>query len=142
VIHQTTLEFRTRGRGTTDITADIARVVAASGIGEGLCNVFLQHTSASLILCENADPDVRRDLETVLGRLAPDGDPAYVHDTEGPDDMAAHARSVLTANSLAIPVAGGMLLLGTWQGVYLWEHRTAPHARSAIVTVQGEAPGI
>ncbi len=137
MIEQTTLEFRTRGRGTTDITADVARVVAASGIRKGLCNVFLQHTSASLILCENADPDVRRDLETLLSRLAPDGDPAYVHDTEGPDDMAAHARSILTSNSLTIPVAEGKLMLGTWQVVYVYEHRHAGHARSAIVTVTG-----
>lgn len=138
MIKQTILEFRTRGRGTTDITADVQRVVAASGIRQGLCNVFLQHTSASLILCENADPDVRKDLEMLLSRLAPDGDPAYVHDTEGPDDMAAHARAVLTSNSLTIPVSGGRLMLGTWQGLYLFEHRTAPHARSAIVTVQGD----
>ncbi len=138
MVHQQTLTFRTRGRGTTDITADVQRVVAASGTRQGLCNVFLQHTSASLILCENADPDVRRDLETILSRLAPDGDRAYVHDTEGPDDMAAHARSMLTSNSLTIPVSGSTLMLGTWQGIYLYEHRTTPHARSAIVTVQGD----
>ena len=138
MLHQTTLEFRTRGRGTTDITAEVERVVAASGIAKGICNVFLQHTSASLILCENADPDVRRDLETILSRLAPDGDPAYVHDTEGPDDMASHARSVMTSNSISIPVSEGKLMLGTWQGVYLYEHRTAPHTRSVVVTVMGE----
>lgn len=137
MIEQKILEFRTRGRGTTDITAEVARVVAASGIAKGLCNVFLQHTSASLILCENADPDVRRDLETILSRLAPDGDPAYVHDTEGPDDMASHARSVLTSNSITIPVSEGKLMLGTWQGVYLYEHRTAAHQRSVVVTVMG-----
>src|SRR6185312_13257325 len=135
MIHQQTLEFRTKGRGTTDITADVQRVVAASGVDKGLCNVFLQHTSASLILCENADPDVRRDLETVLSRLAPDGDPAYVHDAEGPDDMASHARSILTSNSLTIPVSGGKLMLGTWQGVYLYEHRHAGHERNVVVTV-------
>ena len=138
MIHQATLEFRTRGRGTTDLTAEVARVVAASGIAQGICNVFLQHTSASLILCENADPDVRRDLETLLSRLAPDADPAYVHDAEGPDDMAAHARSVLTSNSITIPVSEEKLMLGTWQGLYLWEHRTAPHTRSVVVTVMGE----
>ena len=136
MIDQQTLTFRTKGRGTTDITADVARAVAASGIKKGLCTVFLQHTSASLILCENADPDVRRDLETLLSRLAPDGDPAYVHDTEGPDDMAAHARSILTSNSLSIPVTGGKLMLGTWQGVYLYEHRHAGHSRSVVVTIQ------
>jgi len=138
MIEQKILEFRTRGRGTTVITVDVARVVAASGIKKGLCTVFLQHTSASLILCENADPDVRRDLETLLSRLAPDADPAYVHDTEGPDDMAAHARSILTSNSLTIPVADGKLMLGTWQGLYLYEHRHAGHARSVVVTVIGE----
>ena len=137
MIDQTTLEFRTPGRGTTDITAEVARAVAASGIRKGLCTVFLQHTSASLILCENADPDVRRDLETLLARLAPDGDPAYVHDTEGPDDMAAHARSILTSTSFTIPVADGHPLFGTWQGLYLYEHRHAGHARSVVVTVMG-----
>jgi secondary thiamine-phosphate synthase enzyme len=138
VIEQKTLEFRTRGRGTTDITAEVARAVAESGIRKGLCTMFVQHTSASLILCENADPDVRRDLETLLSRLAPDADPAYVHDAEGPDDMAAHARSILTSNSLTIPVADRKLMLGTWQGLYLYEHRHAGHARSVVVTVMGE----
>jgi secondary thiamine-phosphate synthase enzyme len=137
MIHQQTLEFRTKGRGTQDITAEVARAVAASGIAKGLCTVFLQHTSASLILCENADPDVRRDLETLLARLAPDGDPAYRHDTEGPDDMASHARSILTSASLTIPVSGGKLMLGPWQGVYLYEHRHAAHMRNVVVTVLG-----
>jgi len=138
MIEQKTLSFRTRGRGTTDVTAEVERVVRESGIARGVCSVFLQHTSASVVLCENADPSVRRDLETILARLAPDGDPAYVHDAEGPDDMAAHARSVLTANSLQVPVAGGRLALGTWQGIYLWEHRHAPHTRSVVVTVMGD----
>jgi secondary thiamine-phosphate synthase enzyme len=138
MISQSTLTFHTRGRGTTEITAEVERVLTESGIRKGLCTVFLQHTSASLILCENADPDVRRDLETILSRLAPDGDPAYVHDTEGADDMAAHARSILTSNSITIPVADGELMLGTWQGLYLWEHRTAPHTRSLVVAVMGE----
>jgi secondary thiamine-phosphate synthase enzyme len=135
---QQTLQFRTRGRGTIDVTAEVARVVQGSGISRGVCVIFLQHTSASLMLCENADPDVRRDLETILSRIAPDGDPAYVHDTQGPDDMAAHARTLLTASSLTIPVAGGRLMLGTWQGIYLWEHRHAPHPRSVVITVQGD----
>jgi secondary thiamine-phosphate synthase enzyme len=138
MIEQRTLRFNTRGRGTLDVTQDIMRVVTASGVRSGLCSVFLQHTSASLILCENADPAVRVDLETLLARLAPDGDPAYRHDSEGPDDMAAHARSVLTSNSLTIPVTGGRLALGTWQGVYLFEHRVQPHARQVIVTLSGE----
>jgi secondary thiamine-phosphate synthase enzyme len=138
VIAQHTLDFRTRGRGTLDITADVERVVRSSGVKTGLCILFLQHTSASLILCENAAPAVRQDLETILSRIAPDGDPAYRHDDEGPDDMAAHARSVLTSNSLTVPVTDGRLALGTWQGIYLWEHRTAPHQRSLVVTLQGE----
>lgn len=135
---QKSLNFRTRGRGTTDITAEVAQAVREAGIESGLCNVFLRHTSASLILCENAAPAVREDLETILSRLAPDGDPAYRHDDEGPDDMAAHARAVLTSNSLQIPVADGRLLLGIWQGIYLWEHRHAPQARSVVVTVLGQ----
>lgn len=132
---QKILTFRTRGRGTTEITDEVARAVRDCGIRQGLCNIFLQHTSASLILCENAAPAVRQDLETILSRLAPDGDPEYAHDDEGPDDMAAHARAVLTANSLQVPVAEGILMLGTWQGIYLWEHRRAPHVRSVVVTV-------
>jgi secondary thiamine-phosphate synthase enzyme len=134
---QKTLTFRTRGRGTTEITPEVERAVREAGVKTGICNLFLQHTSASLILCENAAPAVRQDLETIISRLAPDGDPAYVHDDEGPDDMAAHARSVLTTNSLQIPVAEGRLALGTWQGVFLWEHRRAPHTRSLVVTVIG-----
>ena len=139
MVHQKTLDVRTRGRGTIDLTHEIERIVAASGIRTGTCTVFVQHTSASLLITENADPDVHRDLETILARAAPDGDRAYRHDTEGPDDMAAHARSVLTATSHAVPVGEGRLLLGTWQGLYLWEHRTAPHARRIVVTVTGEA---
>ena len=139
MIHQQTLEFRTRGRGTQEVTAELQRAVAACGIRTGVATVFLQHTSASLVLCENADPDVRADLETILARLVPDADPGYRHDTEGPDDMAAHARTVLTASSLTLPVSGGRLALGTWQGLYLYEHRSAPHSRSIVVTVMGEA---
>ena len=135
--YQRTLEFRTAGRGTLEITDAVARAVRDSGVRIGLCNLFLQHTSASLILCENAAPAVRRDLETVISRLAPDGDPGYTHDDEGPDDMAAHARTVLTASTLQIPVQDGRLALGTWQGIYLWEHRRASHARTIVVTVLG-----
>jgi len=135
--YQTTLEFATAGRGTRDITADVAGAVAASGLRCGVVHVFVQHTSCSLTITENADPDVRRDLETVMARLAPDGDPAWRHDAEGPDDMAAHVRSMLTSTSVSVPVGGGRLLLGTWQGIYLWEHRTAPHRRRVIVTVLG-----
>ncbi len=135
--HQTILEFSTSGRGTRDITRDVAEVVAASKLQRGLAHVFVQHTSCSLLLTGNADGDVRRDLETIVARLAPDGDPAYRHDAEGPDDMSAHGRSMLTDTALTIPVGGGRMLLGTWQGIYLWEHRTAPHRRRVIVTVLG-----
>jgi secondary thiamine-phosphate synthase enzyme len=134
---QTILSFPTRGRGSQDITEAVARFVAGAGVQTGLVHVFVQHTSCSLMITENADPDVRRDLETIAARLAPDGDPAYRHDLEGPDDMAAHARSVLTSTGLSVPVGGGRLLLGTWQGIFLWEHRTAPQRRQVVVTVMG-----
>jgi secondary thiamine-phosphate synthase enzyme len=137
VTHQTILEIATCGRGTRNITQTIANVVAQSGVQCGLTHVFVQHTSCSLTITENADPDVRRDLDTILARLAPDGDPAYQHDLEGPDDMAAHARSVLTDTSLTIPIGAGRLLLGTWQGIFLWEHRTSAQRRSVVVTVLG-----
>jgi len=126
---------RTSGRGFTDLTPRIAAFVRESSVQQGLCNVFLVHTSASLILCENADPSVRKDLDTFFARVVPDGDPAYEHDAEGPDDMPSHIRSVLTQNSLVIPVVDAELGLGTWQGIYLWEHRKVPHERRVIVTV-------
>jgi secondary thiamine-phosphate synthase enzyme len=135
--YQEILRFETRGRGTRDITHEVAGVVAASGVQCGLVQVLVQHTSCSLTITENADPDVRRDLETVLHRLAPDGDPAYRHHDEGPDDMAAHVRNVLTDTGITVPVGGGRLLLGTWQGIFLWEHRTAAHRRTVVVTVIG-----
>jgi secondary thiamine-phosphate synthase enzyme len=136
--YQTILEFSTPGRGTRNITDAVAKAVRESGVGCGLAHVFVQHTSCSLTITENADPDVRRDLETIMARLAPDGDRAYRHDLEGPDDMSAHARSVLTDTGLTVPVGGGRLLLGTWQGIYLWEHRTGPQQRSVVVTVLGD----
>jgi len=127
--------IETNGRGFTDLTARTAAFVRESGVRDGVCNVFLVHTSASLIFGENADPSVRRDLETFFARLAPDGDPAYEHDTEGPDDMPSHIRAVLTQNSLVIPVIAGELGLGTWQAIFLWEHRKIPHERRIVVTV-------
>lgn len=135
--HLATIEISTQGRGFHDIGADLQRAVAQSGVGTGLCHVFIRHTSASLLITENADPDVRRDLETFVSRLAPDGDPAYLHSMEGPDDMPAHIRSVLTASELTIPVRDGRLALGTWQGAYLWEHRLRPHRRRLEITVMG-----
>jgi secondary thiamine-phosphate synthase enzyme len=135
------LEVATRGRATYEITRLIDQVVGRSGIGQGVCHIFIHHTSASLIVCENADPTVRRDLESYAARLAPDGDPSYVHDSEGPDDMSAHIRSVLTLTALSIPVEDGRCDLGTWQGVFVWEHRTSPHRRRLTVTVTGDATG-
>lgn len=119
--YQTILSISAKRRGSYNITEQIADAVAKSGMQTGIAHIFVQHTSCSLTITENADPNVRRDLETVLARLAPDGDPAYRHDTEGPDDMAAHARSMLTDVSLSVPVGNGRLLLGTWQGIYLFE---------------------
>lgn len=138
MLYQKDLELRTRRRGTVEITDDVARIVRDSGVQAGLCNVFIRHTSASLIVCENADPSVREDLERFAARLAPDGDPLFGHTLEGPDDMPAHIRSILTQAALTIPVVEGSLALGTWQGVFLWEHRVHPHRRSMIVTVMGE----
>lgn len=138
MVFQDRLELRTSGRGMLELTAAVQECVAGSGIVRGLCNVFLLHTSASLLLCENADPEVRADLERFMARLAPDGDPLFRHDAEGPDDMPAHIRSVLTANSISLPVAEGRCLVGTWQGLYLWEHRLQPHRRTVAVTVYGE----
>jgi secondary thiamine-phosphate synthase enzyme len=136
--HQSTLELSTTGRGTRNITKEIAREVAQSGIQTGIAHVFVQHSSCSVTITENASPYVRRDLQTILARLAPDADPAYRHDLEGPDDMAAHARTVLTGSGISIPVGNGELLLGTWQGIYLWEHRAGPQQRSVVVTVLGD----
>ncbi len=127
--------IRTTGRGFVELTSRLQTFVRDAGIDRGLCNVFLPHTSASLLLGENADPSVRRDLERFMQRVAPDGDPLYEHDTEGPDDMPAHIRAALTQSSVVIPVIGFRPALGTWQGLYLWEHRTSPHERRVIVTV-------
>lgn len=134
-VHRATFHVETSGRGTYDITRQVAAVVPEI---DGLAHVFCKHTSASLILCENADPTVRQDLETFFARLVPDGDEPgvrYRHDDEGPDDMPAHLRAILTASELTLPVVRGRLDLGTWQGVYLWEHRSAPHRRQIVVTI-------
>ena len=134
---QSTVEVHTPGRGLHDVTARVRDSVRASGIATGTAHVFALHTSCGLVVSENADPDVRGDLERWLSRLVTDGDAIFAHDAEGPDDMAAHVRSALTGVSLVLPVADGTLSLGTWQGVFLWEHRTAPHRRSMRVTVTG-----
>lgn len=131
------IEVHTRGRGTTEITLQVQDAVAESGIADGLCTVFVHHTSASLIINENADPDVQRDLDAFLSRLVPDGDPLFVHTMEGPDDMSAHVRTALTQTSLSVPVNGGRCALGTWQGIFVWEHRHRGHRRKVTVTVVG-----
>jgi len=131
------LIFNTPGRASLEITADLAALVKNSRIAAGVAHVFVRHTSCGLVITENADPAVRRDLETLLRRWAPDGDTAYRHDMEGDDDMAAHARSLLTGCSVSVPFADGHLLLGTWQGIYLFEHRTHGHRREIIVTLTG-----
>jgi secondary thiamine-phosphate synthase enzyme len=132
---QEDLLLATPGRGTIELTAELQERVALSGIAAGVATVFIHHTSASLIVCENADPQVLRDLESWMARAAPDGDGLFRHTSEGPDDMPAHVRSVLTATSLSIPVRDGRLDLGTWQGVYLYEHRRAPHRRRVSLTL-------
>lgn len=128
----------TSGRSTTNITAQIQNLVAQSAIKVGTCHIFVQHTSASVMLCENADPDVRRDLETYMQHLVPDGDPMFLHQDEGPDDMSAHIRTILTNPDLMLPVTAGQCNLGTWQDIYLWEHRTHKFQRRVIITIQGE----
>ncbi len=133
---QETIRIKTQGRSTVDITAEVKKLVSQSCVETGLCNLFIQHTSASLILCENADPDVRSDLENFMQQMVRDGDPLFRHRAEGPDDMPAHIRNVLTGSSLTIPISNGRCLLGTWQGIYLWEHRFNAHARNVIVTIQ------
>ncbi|MCH7821889.1 MAG: YjbQ family protein [Proteobacteria bacterium] len=138
MISQLELQIATSGRGTYDVTAQVQAAIKESGVAIGMCNVFIRHTSASLMLCENADPAVRHDLESFMSRLAPDGDPMFTHTAEGPDDMPAHVRSVLTQSDLNLPVRDGRCDLGTWQGIYLWEHRHAPHERKVTVTISGE----
>lgn len=132
-----TFTVETRGRGTLEITDQVQRAVASTGIEDGLCTVFIHHTSASLIVNENADPDVQRDLDAFLSRLVPDGDSLFVHTAEGPDDMPSHVRTALTQTSLSIPVQDGRCALGTWQGVFVWEHRRRGHRRRLTVTVVG-----
>ncbi|TCK19184.1 secondary thiamine-phosphate synthase enzyme [Thiogranum longum] len=138
MIFQTCFTVDTPGRGSLPIVRQINARLAESGISTGMCLIFVHHTSASLMLCENADPEVRSDLERFMQRLAPDGDPLFHHVDEGPDDMPAHVRSMLTGNALTVPVSGGHCDLGVWQGVYLWEHRTSAHRRKVSVTLCGE----
>jgi len=134
---QQIIQFTTSGRGTIEITRDIQSVVHKAEIDTGLCHVFVHHTSASLIICENADADVRVDLESFMQKIVPDGDPMFVHTSEGEDDMPAHVRSVMTQTELTLPITQGELALGIWQGVYLWEHRHRGHQRKITVTMHG-----
>lgn len=132
------LTLRTRGRGLYDFTGEVAAWITSGGFRLGLVTLHLQHTSASLLIQENADPDVRADLDRFFARLVPDGDSLFEHTCEGPDDMPAHVRTALTAVNLGIPVTNGRLALGTWQGIYLWEHRHAPHSRRVVMHFVGE----
>ena len=134
-VHQTTLTIHTRGRGMHELTDAIAREVGRSGFERGVVTVFCQHTSCSLVMMENADPSARHDLEAWLDRLVPEDDPHFVHTAEGPDDMPSHIKMVLTRTSESIPFGDSRLLLGTWQGIFLWEHRRASHERRVVVTV-------
>ena len=138
MISQARILVPTDGRGTYDISPDVQAAVRDTRIQVGMCNVFIRHTSASLMLCENADPAVLKDLEAFMARTVPDGDPLFTHTAEGADDMPAHVRSVITHADLNLPVRGGRCDLGTWQGIFLWEHRVRPHRRSVTVTVSGE----
>lgn len=135
--HQETLRIHSRGQGLSEFTSELRAVVRRSGIETGLCTVFVKHTSASLVIQENADPSARYDLETFMTRIAPENDPAYTHTTEGPDDMPAHIRAMLTHTSENIPIAQGQLTLGTWQGLYLFEHRRGSHTRQIVVHILG-----
>ena len=127
------LTIETRGQGMREITREVEKILEGEGIQEGLCTLFLRHTSASLVIQENADPTAKRDLERWLDRLVPEGDPFYSHDAEGPDDMPSHIKAALTASSLSIPISKGKLVLGTWQGIYLWEHRRRGAARELVL---------
>lgn len=132
------IDITTSGRGLTNITDEVAQYVTSANLSIGLCHVFLHHTSASLILCENYDPHVQKDLEAFMLRLIPDNDPLYLHSAEGPDDMPAHVRTVLTQSFLMLPISGSKLALGAWQGIYLWEHRLHGHQRIITITIQGD----
>jgi secondary thiamine-phosphate synthase enzyme len=136
-VHQETLSLRPRGSGLMEITREVADVLARSDLHQGVVTVFCRHTSCSLVIMENADPSARRDLERWLDRLVPAGDPHFTHTLEGPDDMPSHIKMALTRTSESVPFAAGRLLLGTWQGIFLWEHRRAPQVRQVVVTVLG-----
>ena len=137
-IFQQVLKIQTRGKGLQEITSEVREVVRASEITSGLCNLFVQHTSSSLVIQENADPDVQKDLEYFFRKLVPENDLGYTHTSEGPDDMPSHIRSAMTKTSEQIPLANGKMLLGTWQGIFLWEHRSRGHSRNVVVHISGD----
>lgn len=137
-VYHSEVSIRTRGQGTLEISDQARNAVKESGFKEGVVSIFCRHTSCSLVLMENADPSARHDLEGYLNRLVPENDPHFTHTYEGPDDMPSHIKMALTRSSETIPFSRGSLLLGTWQGIFLWEHRKAPHSRSLIITVIGE----
>jgi secondary thiamine-phosphate synthase enzyme len=139
MLNQFHLTLETLGRGMISITDQIESLVAKTNVITGLCHIFLHHTSASLILCENADPLVQRDLESFMQRLTPDGDPLFKHVDEGPDDMPSHVRTILTSSFLVVPITEKKLGLGRWQGIYVWEHRLENHKRRMTITIQGES---
>jgi secondary thiamine-phosphate synthase enzyme len=138
LFHQSDLDIETHGRSSLDLTAALQSVVRNANVSRGLCTIFVHHTSASLMVCENADAAVRSDLERFFSKLVPDGDPLFKHTDEGPDDMPSHVRSILTQTSIGLPIRDGKLDLGVWQGIYLYEHRHAPHRRRISVTIVGE----
>lgn len=135
--HNETFTIRTHGKGTTEITREVAGIVARSGVSTGTVTVFVRHTSASLVIMENADPSARRDLEVFFEKLVPENTPWFIHTQEGPDDMPSHIRMALTRTSEVVPVMEGRMTLGTWQGIFLFEHRRAPHRREIVVSVVG-----
>ena len=137
-IFQQVLKIQTRGKGLQEITSEVREVVRASEITSGLCNLFVRHTSSSLVIQENADPDVQKDLEYFFRKLVPENDLRYTHTQEGPDDMPSHIRSAMTKTSEQIPLADGKMLLGTWQGIFLWEHRSRGHSRNVVVHISGD----
>jgi len=138
MFQQETLKIRTQGRGVYDLSKRVHEFVSKAGISTGMCHLFIRHTSASLMISENADPAVMRDLEAFMSREVPDGDPMFTHTQEGPDDMSAHVRSILTQTDLNVPITEGRCALGMWQGIYLWEHRHAAHERSVVLTAHGD----
>ena len=138
MVSQDSISITTNGRGTVELTSQVNDIVKKSGIRQGICHVFIHHTSASLVLCENADPSVRVDLETYMSGQVKDGDPRFIHTAEGEDDMSAHIRSILTDSAISVPVSEGRCMLGTWQGIYLWEHRYQGHQRRLTVTIYGD----